>query len=59
VSARVHEQCYGDDNEEQEEGLQCIAVPVFERFGRVIAGLWISFRPCVAAPIRKLIMLRC
>lgn len=41
--ARVHELGYGDDNEEQEEGLQCITVPVFERFGRVIAGLQISF----------------
>ena len=24
---------YGEDNEEQEEGLRCIAVPVFDRFG--------------------------
>ena len=28
---------------EQEEGLRCIAVPVFDRFGAVIAGLSISF----------------
>ncbi|MFC3395731.1 DNA-binding transcriptional regulator KdgR [Brenneria rubrifaciens] len=34
---------YGEDNEEQEEGLRCIAVPVFDRFGVVIAGLSISF----------------
>ena len=34
---------YGEDNEEQEEGLRCIGVPVFDRFGVVIAGLSISF----------------
>ncbi|RLM25268.1 DNA-binding transcriptional regulator KdgR [Brenneria alni] len=39
----VREQGYGEDNEEQEEGLRCIAVPVFDRFGVVIAGLSISF----------------
>ncbi|MBW8837777.1 MAG: DNA-binding transcriptional regulator KdgR, partial [Burkholderia sp.] len=43
ILPRVREQGYGEDNEEQEEGLQCIAVPVFDRFGRVIAGLSISF----------------
>jgi IclR family transcriptional regulator, KDG regulon repressor len=43
ILPHVREQGYGEDNEEQEEGLQCIAVPVFERFGRVIAGLSISF----------------
>ena len=36
-------QGFGEDNEEQEEGLRCIAVPVFDRFGVVIAGLSISF----------------
>ena len=41
----VREQGYGEDNEEQEEGLRCIAVPVFDRFGVVIAGLSISFPP--------------
>ncbi|MEC5321390.1 DNA-binding transcriptional regulator KdgR [Brenneria populi subsp. brevivirga] len=39
----VRAQGYGEDNEEQEEGLRCIAVPVFDRFGVVIAGLSISF----------------
>lgn len=39
----VHSQGYGEDNEEQEEGLRCIAVPVFDRFGVVIAGLSVSF----------------
>ena len=39
----VKQQGFGEDNEEQEEGLRCIAVPVFDRFGVVIAGLSISF----------------
>ncbi len=39
----VREQGYGEDNEEQEEGLRCIGVPVFDRFGVVIAGLTHSF----------------
>ncbi|HEX7910018.1 MAG TPA: DNA-binding transcriptional regulator KdgR [Paraburkholderia sp.] len=43
ILPRVRAQGYGEDNEEQEEGLQCLAVPVFDRFGRVIAGLSISF----------------
>jgi IclR family KDG regulon transcriptional repressor len=43
ILPHVREQGYGEDNEEQEEGLQCIAVPVFDRFGRAIAGLSISF----------------
>lgn len=40
---RVRAQGFGEDNEEQEEGLRCIAVPIFDRFGVVIAGLSISF----------------
>ncbi|ORM69610.1 DNA-binding transcriptional regulator KdgR [Pantoea rwandensis] len=43
VLLQVKEQGFGEDNEEQEEGLRCIAVPVFDRFGVVIAGLSISF----------------
>lgn len=39
----VKAQGYGEDNEEQEEGLRCLAVPVFDRFGVVIAGLSLSF----------------
>ncbi|ROR14788.1 DNA-binding transcriptional regulator KdgR [Erwinia sp. JUb26] len=39
----VRSQGFGEDNEEQEEGIRCIAVPVFDRFGVVIAGLSISF----------------
>ncbi len=48
VLDQVREQGYGEDNEEQEEGLRCIAVPVFDCFGVVIAGLSISFRRCVS-----------
>lgn len=40
---RVASQGFGEDNEEQEEGIRCIAVPVFDRFGVVIAGLSLSF----------------
>lgn len=40
---QVREQGVGEDIEEQEEGLRCIAVPVFDRFGVVTAGLSISF----------------
>ena len=40
---QVKQQGFGEDIEEQEEGIRCIAVPVFDRFGVVIAGLSISF----------------
>lgn len=43
ILPHVREQGYGEDNEEQEEGLRCLAVPVFDRFGQAIAGLSISF----------------
>ncbi|TDY45441.1 transcriptional regulator [Paraburkholderia rhizosphaerae] len=43
ILPHVKEPGFDEDNEEQEEGLQCIAVPVFDRFGHVIAGLSISF----------------
>jgi len=43
VLEQVREHGVGEDIEEQEEGLRCIAVPVFNRFGVVIAGLSISF----------------
>ena len=39
----VRKQRYAEDNEEQEPGLRCIAAPVYDRFGYVIAGLSISF----------------
>ncbi|CAI0731335.1 DNA-binding transcriptional regulator KdgR [Serratia ficaria] len=43
VLEQVRAQGFGEDVEEQEEGLRCIAVPVFDRFGVVTAGLSISF----------------
>jgi len=39
---QVKEQYYAQDNQEQEPGLRCIAVPVYDRFGSVIAGISIS-----------------
>ncbi len=35
-------QGYAEDVEEQEEGVRCIAVPVFDRFGVVNLGLSLS-----------------
>lgn len=40
---KVRAEAVGEDREEQEEGLRCLAVPVFDRFGVVTAGLSISF----------------
>ncbi len=34
---------YGEDDEEQEDGLMCLAVPVFDPTGQVAAALSISF----------------
>ncbi|ABX85377.1 DNA-binding transcriptional regulator KdgR [Yersinia pestis] len=53
VLDKVREQGFGEDIEEQEEGLRCIAVPVFDRFGVVIAGLSISFPTLRFAEDRK------
>lgn len=39
----VRQKFYAEDNEEQEVGLRCIAVPIYDRLGAVIAGLSISF----------------
>ncbi|EML1935212.1 DNA-binding transcriptional regulator KdgR [Providencia vermicola] len=41
--AEVRKLHYAQDREEQELGLRCIAVPVYDRLGHVIAGLSISF----------------
>jgi len=38
----VKEQHYAQDNQEQEPGLRCIAAPIYDRFGIVIAGISIS-----------------
>lgn len=39
----VKQQGYAEDNQEQEPGLRCIAAPIYDRFGHVIAGISISF----------------
>jgi IclR family KDG regulon transcriptional repressor len=41
--AQVRQQGFAEDNEEQEDGLRCIATPIYDRFGSVIAGLSLSF----------------
>ncbi|MDA7746321.1 DNA-binding transcriptional regulator KdgR [Psychromonas sp.] len=38
----VKAQHYSEDNQEQEPGLRCIAAPIYDRFGSVIAGISIS-----------------
>lgn len=38
----VKEQGFAEDNEEQEVGLRCLAVPVYDRFNRVVAGMSVS-----------------
>lgn len=39
----VRQQHYAEDNEEQEPGIYCIAVPIYDRFGNIIYGVSISF----------------
>lgn len=39
---RIHKQGYGIDDEEQEEGVRCIAAPVRDESGQVVASLSIS-----------------
>lgn len=41
--ALVKEQGYGEDVEEQEEGLRCVAAPIYDRLGNVIAGMSLSY----------------
>ena len=40
--AQVREQGYAEDNEENENGLRCFAVPIYNRMGRIITGLSLS-----------------
>ena len=40
--ALVREQGYAEDNEENENGLRCFAVPIYNRMGRIITGLSLS-----------------
>ncbi|GLS90168.1 DNA-binding transcriptional regulator KdgR [Psychromonas marina] len=39
----VNTQHYAEDNQEQEPGLRCLAAPIYDKFGVVIAGVSISF----------------
>jgi len=39
----VKKQHFAEDNEEQEPGLRCLAAPIYDRFGCIVAGLSISF----------------
>lgn len=41
--ATVRQQHYAEDKEEQEEGLRCLAVPIYDQIGNIIASLSISF----------------
>ncbi|MFW6850119.1 DNA-binding transcriptional regulator KdgR [Burkholderia gladioli] len=43
ILPQVRRQAYGEDDEEQEEGLRCLAAPIFNRFGNAVAALSISF----------------
>ena len=49
----VKAQHYAEDNQEQEPGLRCIAAPIYDRFGNVIAGLSISF-PTIRFDIERM-----
>lgn len=49
----VREQHFAEDNEEQEAGLRCIAVPVYDRLGNVIAAISISM-PVVRFDTKRL-----
>lgn len=40
---RIRELGYSEDNGEHEESIHCIAVPVWDRFGEIAAGLSISW----------------
>ncbi|MGB0665110.1 MAG: DNA-binding transcriptional regulator KdgR [Pontibacterium sp.] len=41
--AVVKEQGFGEDVEEQEQGLRCIAAPIYDRFGNVTASMSLSY----------------
>lgn len=40
--ATIHEQGYGIDSEEMEEGVRCLAAPIFGPDGNILAGISIS-----------------
>lgn len=39
----IRKRGYADDDEEGEVGVHCLAAPIFDRFGKVVAALSISF----------------
>ncbi len=39
---QVRDQHFGEDNQEQEPGLRCLAAPIYDRFGHIIAGVSMS-----------------
>ena len=41
--ARTLAQGFGQDREEFDEHIRCIAIPIFDRLGQVVAGLSVSF----------------
>ena len=41
--ALVRQQYFAQDNEEQEMGIRCLAVPIFDRFGHIVASMSMSF----------------
>ncbi|WEX19131.1 MULTISPECIES: IclR family transcriptional regulator C-terminal domain-containing protein [Pseudomonas] len=41
----VRAQGYAEDHEEFEDNMRCLAAPIRDRFGHVIAGMSVSF-PC-------------
>ncbi|HHB81047.1 MAG TPA: IclR family transcriptional regulator [Aliiroseovarius sp.] len=40
--ARIHAQGYAFDDEEKSPGMRCVAAPVFNAFGEVVAGISVS-----------------
>lgn len=51
--SQARENGYAEDFEEMEDGLCCIAVPLFDRFGKVVAGMSISLPVIRYDPARK------
>jgi IclR family transcriptional regulator, KDG regulon repressor len=46
----VRERGYAHDNQETSEGLECVAAPIFDRTGQVVAGISVSFLSVRASP---------
>ncbi len=54
---RVAERGYAHDNQEVSEGLECYAAPLFDRTGRVIAAISVSFLSARAKPEHSQVIL--